>query len=167
VHPVTLAHWLTPPSPSPLLHHTALSHCDVLPLSHHHRPACVLAVGSQLPHCLRQLCTDCWQPACCLTSRLFLCRHLLPHQCPSKKGGVDSKVISLSTPPFSPSLQANRAAPRFAPQTLPLPPPSAPLVPQQERGCRLRGDLAVYTPFLHLSSCCTVAPPPPLPLFAT
>jgi hypothetical protein len=36
-----------------------------------------------------------------------LCRrHPLPYQCPSKRGGVDSEVISLSTPSFSP-LQAN------------------------------------------------------------
>jgi hypothetical protein len=80
----------------------------------------MLAVGSQLPHCLRQLCTDCWQPACRLCLHLYwaaasslppLCRrHPLPYQCPSKKGGVDSEVISLSTPSFSP-LQANERCP--------------------------------------------------------
>jgi hypothetical protein len=93
---------LTPPA----LHHLVMQHTPpFLPL-----PTCMLAVGLQLLHCLWQLCTDCWQPVCHSTSTSASTWLLSPHcllsvvatLCPTKKGGVGSKITSLSMHPFYP-----------------------------------------------------------------
>jgi hypothetical protein len=69
-----------------------------------------------------------------------------PHQCPSKKGGVDSEITLPSTPPFFRSMLPSPLPPS-CPRCCPLP-----HQPQQERGCRQQDHLAVYTPFLLLDA---------------